>query len=78
VRQSKQFRDLRDQSQFARQVPYVHYPPPTPGLPTVQEETLQVAVDAAVRGGDAKRILSSAAEKANRMLDDNHRIFDGH
>ena len=77
VRQSKQFRDLRDQSQFAREVPYVHYPPPTPGLPTVQEETLQVAVDAAVRGGDAKRILSSAAEKANRMLDDNHRIFDG-
>jgi multiple sugar transport system substrate-binding protein len=78
VRQSAAFRALRDQSQLARQVPYIHYPPPTPGLPTVQEETLQVAVDAAVRGGDARRTLSSAAEKANRMLADNHRIFDGY
>jgi multiple sugar transport system substrate-binding protein len=76
VRESQEFQTLEEQSQFAKQVPYVHFVPPVPGIGDVQPTTFDVAVNEAVLlKTEPKAALDDAASRANQLLEENRQKY---
>jgi multiple sugar transport system substrate-binding protein len=76
VRESQEFQSLEEQSQFAKQVPYVHFVPPVPGIGDVQPTTFDVAVNEAVLlKTEPKAALDDAASRANQLLEENRQKY---
>jgi multiple sugar transport system substrate-binding protein len=76
VRESQEFQGLEEQSQFAKQVPYVHFVPSVPGIADVQTTTFEQAVNEAVLlKKEPKAALDEAASRANQLLEENRQKY---
>ena len=77
VRESADFKQLEEQSQFANQVPYLHFAPTVPGIADTQAETLDAAVNNAVLGKqEPKAALDEAVQKGNKLLEENRKKYE--
>jgi multiple sugar transport system substrate-binding protein len=78
VRQSKGFQDLEWQPEFAKELPYVHFGPQAPGTREINENILFSAVNSAVLLiADPKSALDTAAERADKLLQQNQQKYGG-
>jgi multiple sugar transport system substrate-binding protein len=76
VRESQEFQSLEEQSQFAKEVPYVHFVPPVPGIADVQLGSFDQAVNEAVLlKKEPKQALDEAASRANQLLEENRQKY---
>jgi multiple sugar transport system substrate-binding protein len=72
VRESDAFQQLEAQTQFAKQIDYVHFPPAVPGIADALLPLYEVAVNEAVLlKTPPEEALSKAAQRANEILQDN-------
>src|SRR5215208_7182136 len=77
VRESEGFKALKEQSTFAKQIGYVHFPPAVPGVGDAQLE-MEQAVNRAVLGKQSpKASLDQAAKRANALLEQNRKKYGG-
>jgi multiple sugar transport system substrate-binding protein len=75
VRNSAEFKALEHQPIFAKQLDYVHFPPAVPGVGDAQLE-MEQAVNRAVLGKQSpKQALDQAAERANKLLEQNAKKY---
>jgi multiple sugar transport system substrate-binding protein len=75
-RESKAFAKLEGQSQLARQVPYLRFSPPVPGISDVRESTLDLALQQALAGDTpARQALEESAKRADELLRLNREKF---
>lgn len=73
LRETAAFRGMRIQSAFARQIPYVHYPPRVPFIFEFFTE-FDLAVERALRGSlPAREALAIATERINRAIERDRR-----
>jgi multiple sugar transport system substrate-binding protein len=78
VRESQEFKSLKEQSQFAKEVAYVHFVPPVPGIADVQVGSFDIAVNEAILlKKEPKAALDEAASKANQLLEENRQKYQG-
>jgi multiple sugar transport system substrate-binding protein len=76
VRESQEFKSLEEQSQFAKEIDYVHFVPAVPGIGDVQPTTFDQAVNEAVLlKKEPKAALDEAAQKANQILEENRQKY---
>ncbi|MDQ3910540.1 MAG: extracellular solute-binding protein [Actinomycetota bacterium] len=76
VRDSQDFKDLKEQSTIAEQTSDLHFVPPVPGIEDVQTGSFDTAVNEAVlQQKDPKTALDDAAEKADQILEDNRQKY---
>jgi len=76
VRESQEFEGLEEQSQFAQEVPYVHFVPPVPGIADVQLGSFDQAVNEAILlKKEPKQALDEAASRANQLLEENRQKY---
>jgi multiple sugar transport system substrate-binding protein len=76
VRESQEFQSLEEQSQLAKQVEYVHFVPPEPGIGDVQVQSFDQAVNEAVLlRKEPKAALDEAAGKADQLLQENREKY---
>ena len=77
VRDDPKFQDLEHQSIFAREIDYVRFPPPVPGIADPQA-TLATAVNEAVLlKEEPQAALDAAATKADELLRENAEKYGG-
>lgn len=75
VRESSEFEQLQEQSTFAEQVPYLHFPPAVPGIADPLG-MLETAVNEAVLlKKDPQTALDDAASQANELLQENREKY---
>jgi len=75
VRNSAEFKALKDQSTLAQQIDYVHFPPAVPGIGDAQLE-MEQAVNRAVLGKQSpQQALDQAAKKADKLLEENKKKY---
>jgi multiple sugar transport system substrate-binding protein len=68
VRESEEFKKLGAVTEFAKQVDYIHFVPPIPGVSDV-DPVFQTACSNAMLGKQPiAQALSEAAERANKIL----------
>ncbi|HEV8043923.1 MAG TPA: hypothetical protein VGP38_02010, partial [Rubrobacter sp.] len=71
-----EFQSLPEQSTLAKQVDYVHFVPPVPGIGDVQVGSFDIAVNEAVLlKEEPKAALDDAASKADQILADNREKY---
>jgi multiple sugar transport system substrate-binding protein len=76
VRESQAFKNLKEQSTLAQQLPYVHFIPAVPGIADVEPTTFDRAVNEAVLlKTEPKAALDAAAERANQLLEENRQKY---
>jgi len=76
VRESQEFQSLEEQSTLAKQVDYVHFVPPEPGIGDVQVQSFDQAVNEAVLlTKEPKAALDEAAGKADQLLQENREKY---
>jgi len=76
VRESQEFQSLQEQSELAKQVDYVHFVPPEPGIADVQLGSFDQAVNEAVLlRKEPKAALDEAAGKADQLLQENREKY---
>jgi multiple sugar transport system substrate-binding protein len=76
VRESQEFQSLEEQSQLAKQLDYVHFVPPVPGIADVQPTTFERAVNEAVLlQKEPKAALDEAASRADQLLEENRQKY---
>jgi multiple sugar transport system substrate-binding protein len=77
VRESAEFKALKDQETLATQIDDLHFPPPVAGIGDAMPE-FDKAVNQAVLGGqDPKTVLSDAAGRATKILQANLKKYGG-
>jgi multiple sugar transport system substrate-binding protein len=75
VRESAEFKGLKNQSILAEQIDVVRFPPAVPGIGDAQAE-MEAAVNRAVLGKQSpKEALDSGASKANKLLEENKKKY---
>jgi multiple sugar transport system substrate-binding protein len=75
VRESAEFKALKNQSILAEQIDVVKFPPAVPGIGDAQLE-MEQAVNRAVLGKQSpKAALDQAATKANKLLEENKKKY---
>jgi multiple sugar transport system substrate-binding protein len=76
VRDSQEFKSLKAQSQFAKELDYVHFVPPVPGIGDVQPQSFDQAVNEAILlKKEPKAALDEAASRANQLLEENRQKY---
>jgi len=76
VRESQEFQSLQEQSELAKQIEYVHFVPPEPGIADVQLGSFDQAVNEAVLlRKEPKAALDEAAGKADQLLQENREKY---
>jgi multiple sugar transport system substrate-binding protein len=77
VRESPEFKALKDQAILATQIDDLHFPPPVAGIGDAMPE-FEKAVNQAVLGGqDPKQVLTEAAGRAQKILEANKQKYGG-
>jgi multiple sugar transport system substrate-binding protein len=71
VRDSSEFKSLEEQSAFAEQLPYVHFPPPVPGIADAQAAIDTAVNEAVLLKKEPEEALDNAATVANELLAEN-------
>ena len=78
VRESEDFESLDWQPQFAKELPYVHFSPAAPGISDINENILYTGVNEAVLlSNDPKSALDTAADRADKQLQQNLQKYGG-
>jgi multiple sugar transport system substrate-binding protein len=75
VRESKEFKKLAEQSQFAKEIDYVHLPPPVPGIPDAQEAVERAVNEAILLLKSPQEALDDGANIANDLLVENRKSY---
>jgi multiple sugar transport system substrate-binding protein len=76
VRESQEFKSLKYQPTFAKELPYVHFTPPVPGIAEVRLETLDPAINEAVLlKKEPESALDEAAKQADQLLKENRQKY---
>jgi multiple sugar transport system substrate-binding protein len=76
VRKSSEFENLKEQSEIAKIIPGVTFPPSLPGSREVIVQTLDSAANAALLlKEEPKAALDAAAEEANKLLEENRQKY---
>ncbi len=76
VRESQEFQSLKWQPEFAKEVPYIHFVPPVPGIADVEVASFDQAVNEAVLlKKDPKPALDEAAQRADQLLEENRQKY---
>jgi multiple sugar transport system substrate-binding protein len=76
VRESQEFKSLKWQSEFAKEVPYIRFVPPVPGIADVEVASFDQAVNEAVLlKKDPKTALDEATTRANQLLEENRQKY---
>ena len=76
VRESQEFKSLKYQPIFAKQLPYVHFTPSVPGIADVRIETLDPAINEAVLlKKEPEAALDEAAKQADELLKENRQKY---
>jgi multiple sugar transport system substrate-binding protein len=76
AREDPAFKKLKAQSTFARELPYVRFTPPVPGIDVVRALTLDPAIQSAVLLQEEPRAaLEDAATRADALLADNRQKY---
>ena len=76
VRESQEFKSLKWQPVFAKELPYVHFTPPVPGIADVRFETLDPAINEAVLlKKEPEAALDEAAKQADQLLKENKQKY---
>jgi multiple sugar transport system substrate-binding protein len=77
ARETEAFQKLEPAVAIAKEIPYVRFPRPIPGIGDVRESTLDVAVQQALSGAKPVReALSESADRANQLMDDNRQKYE--
>jgi multiple sugar transport system substrate-binding protein len=77
VRESPEFKALKEQAILASQIDDLHFPPAVAGIGDAMPE-FDKAVNAAILGGqDPQQVLSDAAARAQKILDANKKKYGG-
>ncbi len=77
VRESAEFKALKDQAVIGAQINYLHFPPPVPGIGDAMLEW-EKALNESVLGTKAPQAaLSDAAGRANQILEANKKKYGG-
>jgi multiple sugar transport system substrate-binding protein len=75
VRESDEFKALKNQSILAQQIDDVHFPPAVAGVGDAQAE-MEAAVNRAILMKQSpKQSLDQAADKANKLLEANKKKY---
>jgi multiple sugar transport system substrate-binding protein len=76
ARESAAFQSLELQNKIAQQLPYVHFPPPVPGIADVQIQALDPAVnEVLLLKKEPKAALDEAASQADQLLKENRQKY---
>jgi multiple sugar transport system substrate-binding protein len=76
VRESKEFKSLKWQSEFAKEIPYIRFVPPVPGIADVEVASFDQAVNEAVLlKKDPKPALDEATKRADQLLKENRQKY---
>jgi len=76
VRESKQFKKLEWQPEFAKELPYVHYGSSKPGVTEINDNILYTAVnDAVLLNTTPKDALDTPVSQANKLLKQNKQKY---
>jgi multiple sugar transport system substrate-binding protein len=76
ARESQEFESLQWQPVFAEEIPYIHFPPPVPGIGDVYNATLDPAINEVVLlKNEPKAALDEAAAQADRLLEENRQKY---
>jgi multiple sugar transport system substrate-binding protein len=76
VRDSQEFKSLKWQPVFAKEISYVQFTPPVPGIADVYTGSLDPAINEAVLlKKEPKAALDEAASKANQLLKENKQKY---
>jgi len=76
VRETKAFKSLEWQPEFAEELPYVHFTPPVPGIADVYFGSLDPVINEAVLlKKEPKAALDEAASKADQLLKENKQKY---
>ncbi|HZG35983.1 MAG TPA: ABC transporter substrate-binding protein [Gaiellaceae bacterium] len=76
VRESEEFKGLEHQSILAEQIDDVKFPPAVPGIGDAQAEMEQAVNRAVLMKQPPKQSLDQAAQKANKLLEDNKKKYE--
>ena len=71
VRESAAFKKLVEQSALAEQLPYVHFPPPVPGIGDVDTIIERGVQEGVLLKSDPQQALDDAASQADEILAEN-------
>jgi len=77
VRESEEFKALPEQAQFAKQVDYLHFAPPRPGIGDAMATLDQAVNEATILKTPPKQALDAAANRAKKLLADNVKKYGG-
>jgi multiple sugar transport system substrate-binding protein len=76
ARESQEFKSLKYQPTFAKQLPYVYFTPSVPGIADVRIETLDPAINEAVLlKKEPEAALDEAAKQADQLLEENQQKY---
>jgi multiple sugar transport system substrate-binding protein len=76
ARESQEFESLQWQPVFAEEIPYIHFPPPVPGIGDVYTATLDPAINEVVLlKNEPKAALDEAATQADQLLEENRQKY---
>lgn len=77
VRDSAEFKGLTEQAELAKQVDYLHFPPPIPGIGDAGAEFDKALNEIILGGKDVATTLKSSAERATKVLEANAKKYQG-
>jgi multiple sugar transport system substrate-binding protein len=78
VRESAEFKALKNQATIGSQIDVLHFPPTVPGIGDVYTQEWEKAVNQAVTGAkEPKAALEEAAGRANQILESNKKKYGG-
>ena len=77
VRESAEFKALKDQATMGEQVDYLHFPPPVAGIGDAFLEWEKALNESVLGIKDPKTALSDAAGRANKILEANKQKYGG-
>ena len=78
VRESQEFQSLKWQPIFAKELAYVYFTPPKPGIADVYTGSLEPAINEAVLlKKEPEAALDEAAKKADQLLEENKQKYQG-
>ena len=76
VRESQEFKSLKWQPVIAKELPYVQFPPPVPGIGDVYTGSLEPAINEAVLlKKEPEAALDEAANTADQLLKENKQKY---
>lgn len=75
VRESAEFKALKEQAELATQIDYLHFPPPIPGIGDAGAEFDKSVNEITLGGKDPAASLNASADRATKILEANKKKY---